>query len=92
MPDILTIHQGRWSDMSGRPLADVLADSYDQDAAFLRATPSCARFHRLSWHIEHYPAHETRQPPASPPLGYERYPINEDGTLGPRETHWESGD
>lgn len=81
----LVIPQGRWSDASGQPLAEVMAQLLEHDAAYLRQYPSGAKFYRPSWYTT------TRRPEeAKPNIGHERYDIDLDGTLGPRVTNWDS--
>lgn len=82
----LVIPQGRWADVSGQPLAEVLAQMMEHGAAFLRQYPSGAKFYRPSWHTS------ARRADEGPRLGHELYDINLDGTLGPRVTNWDSGD
>lgn len=88
MTETVTIMQGRWPDCSGRPLAEVLAEDLERAARFLQDFPTTAKFYQPAWLIEFWPNEIAH----SLPKGYERYQILPDGTLGPRETNWDSGD
>lgn len=84
----LRVPQGQFADCSGLVLAEVLAVRCELDAAFLRAHPSTALYFSPCWSIHSSFEGRTERLP----LGYERYRINNDGTLGPREANWDSGD
>lgn len=83
----LVLPQGHWGDATGEALVEVLARLLETDAKFLRQFPTAAPFYHTRWRVTTRRADETK-----PSFGYERYDIQDDGTLGPRVTNWYSGD
>ena len=87
-PDLLILPQGYYSDLAGMPLASVLLLFLTTAAENLKASPDGARYWQPFWQIAHKVSPQHRRCP----YGREQYVIQADGTLGPRETNWDSGD
>lgn len=88
MTQYLVIAQGRWADVSGAKLADVIAAMHLHTAEFVRQHPSSAAYAQIAGSVQTF----NNDAPSKPSFGYERYLVNADGTLGQREANWDSGD
>ena len=86
---VLEVMQGRWANQSGRPVVDVIAEQLTEAAAFVKANPSFGYNWRPDWSVSVISTDKLFDRPRK---GYERYDILADGTLGPMQANWDSGD
>ena len=87
--DFLVISQGFALDLSGQKFNVVLAEFLEESAKRARSADYLLKSWRPFWHVRE---NVSMAHGVEPPLGYEHYQIQPDGTLGPRVTNWDSSD